>query len=107
MRTILAVSINNLPRSIKKMHQGEPDFDIDLSVNDITILVQHLTPDLAGATRERDAILRFREFSEARHSISRTNICIDIAHVIWRIRVSRRSAEYTSTRDSEDANLLG
>ena len=35
------------------MHQGKPDFDLDRSVHDMTTSVQHVTPDLAGATRER------------------------------------------------------
>ena len=38
------------------MHQCKLNFDIDLSVNDITTLVQRLIPDLAGTKRERDTI---------------------------------------------------
>ena len=64
MRTILGVNqLTNTAVSIwydqvQKMHHGKPDFDLVLSFDDIATLVQHLTLDLAGATRERDAIHR-------------------------------------------------
>ena len=43
------------------MHQGRPDFDLNVSVIDVATLVQHLTPDMAGVTRERDATHRLPE----------------------------------------------
>ena len=62
MRTILAVNplttyhaVSIWYGQVEKMHKRRPDFDLDLTVNDVATLVQHLTPDLAGLTRERDA----------------------------------------------------
>ena len=45
------------------MHQGKLDFDLDLSVNDITTLVQDVTLDLTGATRKGDATRRLLDFT--------------------------------------------
>ena len=65
MRTILAVNplttyhaVSIWYAQVEKMHQRRPDFDLDLSDNDVATPVQHLTPDLAGVTRERDATRR-------------------------------------------------
>ena len=43
-------------------YQGEPDSELNVSSDDVTTLVQHGTPDLAAATRERDATNRRPEF---------------------------------------------
>ena len=47
---------------VQKMHQGEPGFELNLSVDDVTTSVQHGTTDLAEATRERDVTHRQPEF---------------------------------------------
>ena len=71
MRTILAVNplttyhaVSIWYGQVEKMHQRSPDFDFDLSVNDVSTPVQHLTPDLAGITSERDATRRAPELQK-------------------------------------------
>ena len=44
------------------MHQGELDFDLILLVDVVTTVLQHGTPDLGEATRERHATHRLPEF---------------------------------------------
>ena len=44
------------------MHQGEPDFALNLFHADVTTLVQHGIPLLADAALERNATLRQPEF---------------------------------------------
>ena len=60
MRTMVAVNqlASNLPRCINLVlcrSQGECDVDLDLSVNHLTTSAQHVAPDSAEATHERDA----------------------------------------------------
>ena len=65
VRTILAVNqltiYHAVPiwyHQVQKMHPGEPDFELDVSVNDVTTLVQLVTAGLAAVTLERCATNR-------------------------------------------------
>ena len=98
------------------MHQGEPDFDLDLSVNDVTTSVQHVTPDLAKAPRERHATHHLPEFKsngedsrEAGYlmSLSGTNTCDDTVHVTGNWIITTVCREYTSTRDTKGSKPIG
>ena len=40
---------------MQKVNQGEPDFDLNLSVDDVATLVLHGAPGLGEAARERHA----------------------------------------------------
>ena len=78
-----------------KDEPSEPDFDLNLSVDDVTTLVQHGTLDLAEATRERHATHRLPEFTWSGRSFMRswipddslngTNMCDGTVHVIGKL----------------------
>ena len=99
---------------VQKLHQGRLDLDLDLSVNDVTTLVQHVTFDLAGATRPTH---RHLEFWECRRSfkrswiscdsLSRTNICGEAIHVTRQLASTTICRAYTSTRDAKGSQPFG
>ena len=101
------------------MHQGKHVFDVDLSVNDVTTPVQHVTCCTWLGWRNARAFMAthrllfwvWRSFKRrciSCESLSRTNICHETVHVIGGFWVSRRNGESTtSTRDAKGCQLVG
>ena len=59
------------------MHQDKLDFDLDLSVNDVTTLVQNNTLDLTGATREDDTTRRLLDFKSTEEVLREAGFLVD------------------------------
>ena len=93
------------------MHQGKPDVDLGLSVNDITTLVQHVPPDMAGATREHDETHRLPESKstgESPMTVSVGQTFVTKLSMFWGISdIVTICREYTSTRDEKECQQIG
>ena len=85
MRTMLAGNqlsichaVSTWYNQVQKMHQSKPDFDLDLSDNDVTTLVQHVTPQLTWISYV---------------SLGGTNICDETVYVIGKFGYLQRANE--------------
>ena len=90
------------------MHQGTPDFDLDSSVNDVTTLVQHATPDLAGATRGGGALHRLSVFFSFREGSRKSWISFGVS--VGQTLVTKPSMLFEKmgiTTDAKGCRLIG
>ena len=92
------------------MHQGELDFDFNLSVDDVTTSMQHGTLDLADKharascdpppTRTSKIGRSFKRSWVPYGSLSGTNICDETVHFTRNVGSNAICRENTSTRDA-------
>ena len=100
--------VKNLPHCVDVVQPSAEDAsvcELNLSFDDVTTLVQHGTPDLAEATRDRGATHCRPEFKSL-GEVSRESgfpMTVSVGHrpCFWEIGVSRQSAESTQVQETQ------
>ena len=106
MRTALAMNPLTIYHAVsiwfnrvQKMHQGEPDFELNISVDDVSTLIQHVMRPTAHQNsrvwekcQEKPDLLRESQWDK---HLRRNRPCS------WRFGESRRSAESTHVQETQ------